>query len=89
MLISLIDYFKGGHFYNPKSEWGYYSCTKFSDICSIIEFFNKYPIDGVKLNDYQDWCKIYKLMSEGLHLTLEGINIIQKIKLGMNKGRKY
>ena len=28
-------------------------------------------------------------MSEGLHLTLEGINIIQKIKLGMNKGRKY
>jgi hypothetical protein len=28
-------------------------------------------------------------MSEGLHLTLEGINIIQNIKSGMNKGRKY
>jgi hypothetical protein len=27
-------------------------------------------------------------MSEGLHLTLEGIDIIKKIKSGINKGRK-
>jgi hypothetical protein len=27
-------------------------------------------------------------MNEGLHLTLEGLNEIQKIKSGMNKGRK-
>lgn len=30
---------------------------KLSDINEkIIPFFNKYPIDGIKLNDYLDWC---------------------------------
>lgn len=28
-------------------------------------------------------------MSEGSHLTVEGINLIREIKLGMNKGRKW
>ena len=60
---------------------------KFSDINEkIIPFFNKYPIDGIKLNDYLDWSKINQLMNNGLHLTKKGLNIIQKIKLGMNKG---
>jgi hypothetical protein len=54
----------------------------------IIPFFNKYPIKGVKLNDYLDWSKIHSLMVNNLHLTNEGLEIIKNIKSGMNKNRK-
>jgi LAGLIDADG endonuclease len=63
---------------------------KFSDITNIIiPFFENNPILGVKLFDYLDWCKIAKLIKEGKHLTLEGLNLIREIKLGMNKGRNF
>ena len=62
---------------------------KYSDITDIIiPFFEKNPILGVKLADYLYWCQIAKLMKEGKHLTLEGLNLIREIKSGMNTGRK-
>ena len=62
--------------------------VKFSDIINIIiPFFEKNPLLGVKLYDYLDWCKIAKLIAEGSHLTPEGLNLIRKIKSGMNTGR--
>jgi hypothetical protein len=54
----------------------------------IIPFFNKYPLCGIKHLDYQDWCKIANLITEGKHLTIEGLKKIKQIKSGMNKGRK-
>ena len=90
LMESIIKYLGIGKIYKypEKLAVGIY-IIKYTDITKvIIPFFNKYPIDGIKLNDYQDWCKIHKLMNEGLHLTLEGLNEIQKIKSGMNKGRK-
>lgn len=64
--------------------------TNFSDITNtIIPFFYNNPLLGVKLLDYLDWCKIAKLMSEGSHLTTEGLNLIIKIKSGMNTGREF
>lgn len=62
------------------------SLTDITD--KIIPFFNKYPIKGVKLNDYLDWSKIHSLMVNNLHLTNEGLEIIKNIKSGMNKNRK-
>ncbi len=63
---------------------------KYSEITNIIiPFFEKYPLLGVKLLDYLDWCKIAQLMNEGSHLTIEGLNLIRLIKSGMNTGRKY
>jgi len=60
----------------------------FSDITNIIiPFFDKNPLLGVKLFDYIDWCKIAKLMNEGSHLTIDGLNLIREIKYGMNTGR--
>ena len=71
----------------------------FSEITDIIiPFFEKYSKKknilfflrlGVKQLDYLDWCKIAKLINEGSHLTLEGLNLIRAIKSGMNTGRKY
>ena len=63
--------------------------TKFSVICKkIIPFFELYTLIGQKNLDYLDWCKISKLMSEGSHLTIQGLKLIRDIKEGMNKGRK-
>lgn len=54
----------------------------------IIPFFNKYPIQGNKYLDYQDWCKIANLITLGSHITNEGFEEIRQIESGMNKGRK-
>lgn len=63
--------------------------NKFSEISNIIiPLFEKYPLHGVKQLDYFDWCKVAKLMREELHLTVEGLDLISKIKSGMNTGRK-
>lgn len=61
----------------------------FSDLSNkIIPFFDKYPLFGVKFLNYQDWCKIAELISQGAHLTAEGLEKIKLIKLGMNTVRK-
>lgn len=54
-----------------------------------MTFFNEYPLLGVKIYDYLDWYKIHNLILDGSHLTPEGLNIIRKIKAGMNKGRDF
>ena len=89
LMESIIKYLGAGKIYKyPDKSAVCLTIFKFSDINEkIIPFFNKYAIDGVKLNDYLDWCKINQLMNHGLHLTKQGLNIIQKIKSGMNKGR--
>ena len=59
--------------------------VKYSDITNlIIPFFKKYPVLGIKQNDFSDWCKIAKLMNDGSHLTVEGLKLIRTIKEGMN-----
>ena len=52
-----------------------------------IPFLDTNPLFGVKLFDYLDWCKVAKLIIEGLHLTEDGINLIREIKSGMNTSR--
>ena len=62
---------------------------KFSDLTQkIIPFFNEYPILGVKILDYLDWCKIANLISSNLHLTTEGFEQIRQIESGINRGRQ-
>lgn len=61
---------------------------KFSDINNvIIPFFEKYPLNGTKQLEFTDWLKIAKLINERSHLTPEGLDQINKLKAGMNRGR--
>jgi hypothetical protein len=61
---------------------------RFKDIYSkIIPLLNEYCIQGVKTLDFQDFCKIAKLVNEKAHLALAGLEKIRDIKLNMNKGR--
>ena len=63
--------------------------NKISDITNIIiPFFEVHPLNGVKQLDFLDWCKIANLMNKGSHLTIEGLDLIRKIKSNINKGRK-
>jgi hypothetical protein len=64
--------------------------TKLSNLIEkIIPFFQKYPILGVKVKDFEDFTKVAELMQNKAHLTTEGLNQIRQIKAGMNTGRKF
>jgi hypothetical protein len=66
-----------------------YIITKFDDLIEkVIPYFDIYKIVGIKFKDYQDFKKVAELMKNGIHLTSEGLDQIQKIKAGMNKGRE-
>ena len=87
----LIKYLGSGKVYKyPGKSAVVLTIFQFSDITDIIiPFFEKYPLLGVKLFDYLDWCKFARLMNEGSHLTLPGLNLIREIKSGMNTGRDF
>ena len=59
--------------------------TKFTDTTDkIIPFFEKHPIIGIKLDNYKDFCKVAKLVSDKKHLTVEGLEKIILLKSNMN-----
>ena len=63
--------------------------TKFTDITEkIIPLFDKYPVLGVKRENFNDFCKVALLMKEKAHLTKEGIEQICVIRHNMNSYRE-
>ena len=87
LMRSLVDYFDCGnvYFYSEAID---YRIRKFSDLTDkVIPFFQKYPILGVKVKDFEDFCQVAELMQNKAHLTAEGLDQIRKIKAGMNRGR--
>jgi hypothetical protein len=91
LMECIIKFLGSGNIYKyPKNSAVSITIVKYSDITNtIIPFFKKNPLFGVKLFDFLDWCKIAELMSDGSHLTVEGLNLIRTIKSEMNTGRKY
>ena len=87
LLKSLVDFFECGRTYSYK-DYIEFRCQSFKDnYGKILPFFYKYPIIGVKAQDYKDWAKVAEIIRKKVHLTKEGIDEIRKIKVGMNKGR--
>jgi hypothetical protein len=75
---------------DPRHPAVYLILINFADLTNkIIPLFEKYPILGVKQSDFLDFCKVAKIMSEGNHLTSEGLELIRTIKNGMNTSRKF
>jgi len=88
LMKSIISYFKVGKCYY-RNEAIDFKVTKIEDLTKIIiPFFDKYPIVGIKSQDYEDFKRVVELMNNGAHLTYEGLEKIRLIKSGMNKGRK-
>lgn len=91
LMEKIVEYFSSGKIYKygGKSALSL-TIVDFTDISNtIIPFFNKNPIIGIKLYDYLDWCKIHNLMTNRSHFTLVGIDSIRKIKSGMDTGRSF
>ena len=70
------------------TEFFEFSVSRFKDINEKIIFsFLKYPIQGQKLLDFQDFCIVANLMNNKTYLTSDGLNQIRLIKQGMNSYR--
>jgi hypothetical protein len=52
-----------------------------------LPFFRKYPIFGIKAQDFEDWAKVAEMIKTKAHLNNEVLDQIRKIRAGMNKSR--
>ena len=86
---NLIEYLNCGIILKHGENTVVLTVRKFRDIVEkIIPLFQQHPIQGVKSEDFKDFCLVAEMMKENKHLTSEGIKQIKKIKTGMNIGRK-
>ena len=87
LLKSFTDFFECGHTYSYL-DYVEFRCQSFKDNYNkIIPFFRKYPILGVKAQDFEDWVKVAEMIQSKEHLTKEGLDQIRQIKMRMNRGR--
>jgi hypothetical protein len=87
LLKSMINFFGCGQTFNYK-DYVEFRCQSFKkNYENILPFFYKYPILGVKAQDFRDWTKVAEMIQTKVHLTKEGMDKIRKIKVEMNKGR--
>lgn len=88
LLKGISEYFSCGRVENRKTRASDFTVTSFKGIEeNIIPFFVKYPLQGSKLLNFQDFKKVVEIMKAKEHLTEEGLDKIIKIKAKMNKGR--
>jgi hypothetical protein len=71
-----------------KGEMLSLSVSAIEKIRFIIEYFNKYPLIGIKGKDFKDWEIVYNMMLSKQHLTDEGRLKIKSIQSNMNSKRK-
>nr|YP_007475350.1 hypothetical protein H911_mgp01 [Microbotryum lychnidis-dioicae]AGE14564.1 hypothetical protein [Microbotryum lychnidis-dioicae] len=87
LMSMLVSFFGCGTIYESGTMVKF-TVLDFSNIWdNIIPIFNKYPVIGVKYENYLDWCEVAKLMHNKMHLTAEGLQRITTITRGMNKNR--
>lgn len=88
-LLELIAKFLncGAVHYHSENDF-VFNETKFADIIKIIiPIFKVCPIQGIKILDYQDLCKVANLIDKGKHLSQKGLDQIILIKNRMNTKR--
>jgi hypothetical protein len=87
---SLVKFFGcGQHREALNKSVGEFTIESIKDINEkITPFFDKYPIRGVKVNDYEDFIKVVEIVRSKSHLTESGLEQIRGIKLEMNSNRK-
>lgn len=80
LMESFVNYFNSGGSYVNKESVRYIA-SKFLDIQKIIiPFFEKYPLQGYKLSNFEKFCSVADLIEKQAHLTPEGVKEIIKIK---------
>lgn len=70
----------------PSNNAAHYRVSAISELNTIIiSHFERYPLSGVKLNNFLIWHKIVKLIFYKLHLTEEGLAQLKLLKSTLNK----
>jgi len=90
LLESFTNVFKVGKVYkqSPTVKVMDFMITGLADIRTyVIPFFEAYPLEGAKKNDFEDFMKVAELMRAKAHLNKEGLEQIRIIKSGMNSNR--
>lgn len=88
-LLKCFINFIGGGLVKERKDTSEFVVVKLSLLTEkLIPLFQKYPIHGVKYENFKDFCKIVELMNSNAHRTPEGLENIRLIKAGMNRGRK-
>ena len=83
----IANYFGTGAVYLNRNAF-VYRVVNFSELTDkVLPLFKDNPIQGIKYFDYLDLLKAVNIIKENKHLTLEGLEEIQKIKNGMNSRR--
>ena len=87
LMRAIANYFNAGSVSLNRNAF-VFRVVNFSELTEIIlPFFINYPIQGIKYFDYLDFLKAVEIIKDKNHLTLEGLEKIQKIKNGMNSRR--
>jgi len=85
---SLAEYLGCGNIYKSRESFSL-KVSKLDDLASkVLPFCRNYPVLGVKAQDFEDFSTVVDMIKAKKHLTEEGLEEINKIKEGMNKGRK-
>ncbi len=87
-LVRIKEYLGCGNYY-PKSntDVGDFIVGRFDDnLNKIIAHFDKYQLITQKWSDFDLFKSGVELISDGEHLTIEGLKKIISIKASMNKG---
>lgn len=88
LINGLKDYFDCGDVILDSRDMSHYVIRKISSISDVLlPFFAKYPLQSSKLADFADFLKVANIINSKAHLTQEGLDRINLIKSGMNRGR--
>lgn len=88
LMRSLVNYLGCGVIYaDSKKPIVNITVSKLEDINNKIIPLLASSLQGNKVLDFVDFCKVADLMKNKIHLTEEGVDQIRKIKAGMNRGR--
>lgn len=74
--------------HNKDKTYWIIEVTSLNKLNLIIQYLNNYPLLTAKRNDYEDWLKVYHLISNNKHLSEDDKLLIKQIKSKMNKKRK-
>nr|YP_009240568.1 LAGLIDADG endonuclease [Pyronema omphalodes]AMO66540.1 LAGLIDADG endonuclease [Pyronema omphalodes] len=89
LLQSFVNFLGCGTvFVSKKVDACNFAVRHFGDVSEkVVPFFVKYPLRSAKANDFKDFIKAVDLIKAKAHLTEQGIEEINKIRLGMNSLR--
>lgn len=87
LMLTFLEFFGYGHFDYSRNTVEYISKDISFLYNTIIPFFDKHPVIGVKALDYADWKLAAELVYTKQHLTLEGNKKVIEIRNRMNSFR--